>query len=95
MYTFVTCAANNAHFSPQIGEASLVWSNKKVFSNVIMDDDDLKVLDGQKPVISDMMVLNKRLQGKKAFFFPEIANLLASNIVGKVAGCWPDFHPDL
>ena len=48
MYTFVTCAANNAHFSPQIGEASLVWSYKKVFSNVIMDVDDLKVLDGQQ-----------------------------------------------
>ena len=94
MYTFVTCAANNAHFSPQIDEASLVWSNKKVFSNVIMDFDDPKVLDGKK-LLCYLMVLNKSLKDKKAFFFPEIANLLASNIVGKGAGCWPDFHPDL
>ena len=67
MYTFVTCAANNAHFSPQMDEANLVWSNKKVFSNVIMDVDDPKVLDGQK-FMWYLMVLNKSLKDKEAFF---------------------------
>ena len=59
-----------------------------------MDFDDPKVLDGKK-LLWYLMILNKSLLDIKVYFFPEIANLLASNIVGKGAGCWPDFHPDL
>ena len=48
-------------------EANLVWSNKKVFSNVIMDIDDPKVLDGQT-FMWYLMALNKSLKDKEAFF---------------------------